>query len=85
MTDHNSRNDRDRFLAFAFATADLLIELTPDGEHMQFVAGACQTILNYKPKDLVDRRLVDVIAVSDRPRLHSAIRSIKAGRRMQPM
>ncbi|HCI47564.1 MAG TPA: hypothetical protein DFI00_09740 [Rhodospirillaceae bacterium] len=52
---------------------------------MQFVAGACQTILNYKPKDLVDRRLVDVIAVSDRPRLHSAIRSIKAGRRMQPM
>jgi len=85
VTEKNNRNDRDRFLAFAFATADLLVELSPDGELMQFVAGACQTILNYKPKDLIDRRVVDVISVSDRPRLHSALRSIKAGRRMQPL
>ena len=52
---------------------------------MQFVAGACQTILNYKPKELVDRRLVDLIAVPDRPRVHSALRSMRAGRRMQPL
>ncbi|MEO0393113.1 MAG: EAL domain-containing protein [Pseudomonadota bacterium] len=85
MTEKINRTDRDRFLAFAFATADLLIEIDADGELMKFVAGACQTILNYKPKELVDRRVVDVIAVSDRPRVHSALRSIKAGRRMQPL
>lgn len=72
-------------MAFAFATADLLIELSPDGETILFVAGASQTLLDYKPRDLVDRRLSEIVAISDRPRVHSAIRTIRAGRRMQPL
>jgi PAS domain S-box-containing protein len=82
---HQIREDRDRFLAFAFATADVLIELAANGETVTFVAGALQSILDYKPKELINRRLMDLVAPADRPRVLSAIRSIKGGRRMQPM
>ena len=85
MSRQQLREDRDRFLAFAFATADVLIESTANGETVTFVAGALQTILNYKPKELINRRLMDLVAPADRPRVLSALRAIKGGRRMQPI
>lgn len=85
MSGHQLKEDRDRFLAFAFATADVLIELSANGETVTFVAGAIQTILNYKPKELINRRLMDLIVAADRPKVISALRTIKGGRRMQPI
>lgn len=85
MSGQQLKEDRDRFLAFAFATADVLIELSANGEVVTFVAGAVQTILSYKPAELVNRRLMDLVAAADRPRIISALRTIKGGRRMQPI
>lgn len=49
-------SERDRFVGFAFAGADLLIEASPDGT-IVFAAGACRALLNKDAEALQGRPL----------------------------
>ena len=57
--------DRDRFVAFSFCTADLLIELDPDRQ-VTFAAGAVRAILGCAPDEIVGKRIRTVVAAVDR-------------------
>jgi transcriptional regulator with PAS, ATPase and Fis domain len=51
---------RERFLAFSFAMADLLIELDAEGR-IVFIAGACRRFFGLDDASLMGRPLIDRI------------------------
>ena len=59
------RLDRDRYVAFAFAGADILLELDVDGAVL-FSAGAL-SLIGASTGDLAGRPIMDLIADEDRP------------------
>ena len=63
VTGDAMRVDRDRYVAFAFAGADILLELDVDGI-VQFSAGAV-SLLDAKANDLAGQPLMDLIADQD--------------------
>jgi EAL domain-containing protein (putative c-di-GMP-specific phosphodiesterase class I)/GGDEF domain-containing protein len=67
------RSERDRYLAFAFAWADLIVEA--EGRRIVFVSGACEPLLGRKAADLRDKTLEDLVAPADR-RLIGEIRDL---------
>ena len=58
------QQDRERFLAFAFAGADLLLEATADGR-IAFAAGAFRSRLGCEPDSLLGRPAAAVVAAED--------------------
>ena len=78
MSDDYKRQ-RDRYMAFSLAAADLLIEAGPDLKIVQTV-GATQALLGHLG-DLKGRDIVDVFAASDRTfARHLLHRALRAGR-----
>ena len=65
VTGDAMRVDRDRYVAFAFAGADILIELDVDGAVM-FSAGAL-SLIGSQTGDLAGRPIMDLIADQDQP------------------
>jgi hypothetical protein len=57
------QQDRERFLAFAFAGADLLLEATADG-HIAFAAGAFRSRLGCEPDSLLGRPAAAIVAAA---------------------
>lgn len=57
--------DRDRFVAFSFCTADLLIELDAE-KKITFAAGATRALLERSPEELVGKKMSSLIAAVDR-------------------
>lgn len=55
---------RDRFVAFAFSGADLLVELD-DAAVVQFCAGGAQSLLGVSPEAVCGRPFLDLIAEDD--------------------
>lgn len=58
------RRDRDRFVAFAFASADMLLELDGAG-NIHFADGATMGLLGISPKNLVGSSLYEIIIAED--------------------
>lgn len=56
---------RDRFVAFAFSGADLLVELDEQAI-VRFCAGGAQSLLGLSPEALQGRAFVDLVAEDDR-------------------
>ena len=54
------RQQRDRFIGFAFAGGDLLVETDLDGR-VTYVAGAAQTISGRAEDDMVGRLLTELV------------------------
>jgi EAL domain-containing protein (putative c-di-GMP-specific phosphodiesterase class I) len=54
------RLQRDRFIGFAFAGGDLLLETDPDGQ-ISYVAGAAKTISGHDNDSLIGKRLPDLV------------------------
>lgn len=78
------RDERDRFVAFAFAAADLLLEV--DSHYrIQYAAGATQALLGIDSVELIGTGALDLIAVQDRERFRLAITTIPTGSRMTPL
>jgi EAL domain-containing protein (putative c-di-GMP-specific phosphodiesterase class I) len=75
---------RDRYVAFAFAGSDLLIETSPDGV-ISFAAGAFRLRLGREPERFVDRRICDLIAPMDHMRLAIALAGVAERGRIAPM
>jgi len=59
------REERDRFVGFAFAAADLLLEVSPEGK-IVFVAGAAKALTGTDSTQLIGRGFRTLIAESDR-------------------
>lgn len=77
------RRMTDRFVAFAFAAADLLVEVEPDGR-ICFAAGAFRTRLGAEPDRYLGRPIEDLASAEDRPRLAAAVPLLSARGRLQP-
>lgn len=75
------RAERDRFVAFAFAASDILIEVDAD-RRVTYAAGATHGLADC---GLVGMTLADLVAAEDRARLTAALDAIPRGGRMKPM
>lgn len=74
------REERDRFLAFAFCMADTLIELDRDGV-IAFAAGAAQDFFGRPAEQLVGQRLIECIAEAYRPGFEKCLSMAATGER----
>lgn len=75
---------RERFLAFSFAMADLLIELDANGR-IVFIAGACRRFFGLDDTRLMGQPLIDQVAAEHRPLVGQLLRRLDAGRRVPPV
>jgi EAL domain-containing protein (putative c-di-GMP-specific phosphodiesterase class I) len=77
------RGERDRFVAFAFAAADLLFELDA-GFRIRFVSGAAAALTTRSPDALIDTSFFDLIAPAERPMVRAFLTALAVGGRMTP-
>ena len=75
------RQERDRFVALAFCSADLLLELDPTGE-VVFAAGATKVFTGRSATELQGVRIFDLIHPSDTGKLDRLLRDARAGTRI---
>jgi EAL domain-containing protein (putative c-di-GMP-specific phosphodiesterase class I) len=78
--------DRDRYVGFAFAAADLLLEIAADGRIVT-ASGATQSLVGRRQPELKNRDALDLFAVSDRPvvrRLLSSLERYRRSGRLEP-
>jgi EAL domain-containing protein (putative c-di-GMP-specific phosphodiesterase class I) len=76
------RFDRDRFVAFAFAGADALVETDMQGIVM-FAAGALHAALACTADQLIDRSLYDVLPLGERPKLRALLTALQEAGRVE--
>ncbi len=74
------REDRDRFVGFAFANADLLLELD-SASRIQWAGGAVKSILSRDADSLINRPLTHILTVQDAALLMAALRELQPGQR----
>lgn len=70
-----------RYVAFSFATSDLLIELD-SRNHIQFVTGATAELLGLPSHSLLDKDFLSLVSDLDRQILTDAIAALKPGHRL---
>ncbi len=75
--------DRERFVAFAFAAADLLVELDDKGG-ISFAAGAFRARLGRSPESLIGRQPTELLAPEDRAAFATALALLPAHGRLAP-
>lgn len=75
---------RDRFLAFAFACSDLLIEIGPD-ERIAFAAGALKKLIGMDEAGLKGRVWSSLFVEKDGDILKAMVRNMTVGRRCGPV
>ena len=64
--------ERERFVAFAFAAADMLLEADVEGTVL-FATGAVRARLGRAPESMIGRPLEEVVALADQPALCAAL------------
>lgn len=75
------RHDRDRFVALAFSSADMLVELDRD-RRIVFTAGATGALLGADARTLYGRDFAALVAAQDRPMVSEALAVAAAGTRI---
>lgn len=78
------RHERDRFLAFAFCRADLLLELASNRE-IVFASGACRSVFGIQAEEMHGRDLLDFIARADHPVVEETLAGMNSGNRPEPI
>src|SRR5262245_66369659 len=74
------REDRDRFVGFAFANADLLLELDGGGR-IHWAGGAVKSILEVEADGLSGQPLGKILADHDAVMLMASLRALGPGQR----
>lgn len=69
--------DRDRYLGFAFATADILLEVDPAGT-ITFADGALRGLLALKGEYLIGKPFVSLIEEKDQPRAENMLKGLSS-------
>lgn len=75
------RHDRDRFVALAFSSADMLVELDRN-RRIVFTAGATGALIGADARDLGGRDFADLVTVQDRAMVAEALTVAAAGTRI---
>jgi EAL domain-containing protein (putative c-di-GMP-specific phosphodiesterase class I) len=78
------REQRDRFLAFAFAASDLLLEIGDDSL-IRYAVGATNQLLGGPPKAVIGQGWLEIFAEEDRPLLVAKIGALAPGKRCGPI
>lgn len=78
------RAERDRYVAFAFAAADLLLEVSPTGT-IVFAVGALRSLTRRDGSALVGRSFAELLAERDRPIARLLLSQLKKGGRLSPI
>jgi EAL domain-containing protein (putative c-di-GMP-specific phosphodiesterase class I) len=71
-------------LAYAFASADLLLDVDADGT-IGWAGGAFRTLLDMQPQDAVGRKLTDMVTPQDCETLAQALPLMRARGRLSPL
>lgn len=80
----NIRGERDRFVAFSFAVADLLLELDRDGV-VVYASGAAQGLTGCPVDRLPGQPFIDLVADADRKFIAAALADLSPGNRLGPL
>lgn len=80
----NLKIQRDRFLAFSFASADLFVEISEDNK-IAYALGAAKGIIGIPDKDLIGRDWYELFDPIDRPVLRSMVQKAKSVTRCGPV
>lgn len=75
--------DLRRFLSFAFANADVLVEVDARGA-VSFATGALQTLLGVPDSGVIGKPVEQLIATGDRAMVRRLIRELEPNSRLQP-
>ncbi len=78
------KDERDRFLAFAFCRADLLIELS-DNHDIVFISGATQSIFGSSIEELMGTSLSELVLPQEQPVLDNLLAGMVGGTRPEPI
>ncbi|WP_435641515.1 EAL domain-containing protein [Micavibrio aeruginosavorus] len=78
------KKQRDRFLAFSFATSDLLIEVAEDGT-IAYALGAARSLVGINDKSLMGLRWLDMFSPNDRTTLSSMKERARMAQRCGPV
>jgi PAS domain S-box-containing protein len=78
------REERDRFVAFAFAAADLLVQLDA-GHRVRFVSGAAQALLGVAAAALPGREFMDFIDPRDESYFRQLLATLLTRGRIEPV
>lgn len=81
---HGVVDGRERLLAFAFAAADLLMEVDGEGT-VTFAAGAFPSRFGHAAAEAVGRPLERFVAAEDQTALHAAVSALARHGRLRPM
>ena len=74
--------ERNRFIGFAFAVAELVIEANEDGDIL-FAAGAAESMFGISNEKLTGSNLYQLIEAKDRAGLRKALASLPLGKKMK--
>ena len=78
------REQRDRFLAFAFAASDLLLEIGDDSQ-VRYAVGATNQLLGAPPGAVIGRGWLELFAPEDRAVLVAKVGELSPGKRCGPI
>jgi EAL domain-containing protein (putative c-di-GMP-specific phosphodiesterase class I) len=78
------REQRDRFLAFAFAASDLLLEIGDDSQ-IRYAVGATNQLLGGPPGSVIGRGWLELFAAEDRALLVAKAGELTPGKRCGPV
>ena len=78
------RSERDRYVAFAFAAADLLFEVGGEGR-IRYAAGALKSLTGHDAAELIGRPFVERLDESDRALAKVLLASLEDGGRLSPI
>ena len=78
------RDERDRFVGFAFAAADLLLEISVEGD-IRFAAGASRALTGAEAEELVGKSFASLIVERDRPVAELALKRAREEGRIEPV
>jgi PAS domain S-box-containing protein len=79
-----TKKQRDQFLAFSFASADLFIEVTEEGK-VAFALGAAKGMTGVDEAELLGKNWLDLFSSYDQAALIAMLETSKVGKRCGPM
>lgn len=78
------RAERDRFVAFAFSAADLMLELAAEGQ-VTFASGAARLLTGRDPNELVGQSFASLVDEVDRHFILNLLANLTVGGRIEPV
>lgn len=78
------KKQRDRFLAFAFASADLFLEISEEGKII-YALGASKGMTGFDDTEIIGKKWLELFSVYDQAQLINIYENAKTGKRCGPL